>query len=172
MKNRLLLFTAVAVAAACADATPTQPEGDLPSSPLQTPAATTVPAETFIAFWYPIRLPVQEVTGKVIHARGSIYVWTLSGDLTGTNTVASDWLFHRDGLRTGHGKFVMELTAPCEGTVEGNWHGILDPMFKGQFLGQGKGGCKGITVKGDFEAAGSNYLLRSTGTIHYSNAQG
>jgi hypothetical protein len=174
MKNRLFLFIAVAVATACVDTTPTQPEGDLPSSPVQMSAAsaTTVPFAALVVFSYPISMGVQEVTGKVMHWTGAEFAWTVSGDLTGMFAATGEWLYHRDGQATGHGKWVMELTAPCEGTFEGNWHGILDPAFKGTMVGQGIAGCKGMTMKADFApVSDNNYVQNFYGTLHYSNAQ-
>lgn len=171
MKNRLFLLIAVAVAAACADATPTQPEGGLPSSPLHMSAATSAPVEIFQTFSHVVSPRVYTNTGEVTHSRGSEFAWILSGDVTGMLYATGTWLFHRDGYVTGQGKMVWEVTAPCEGTFEGNHHSSADPLFRGEYVVQGKGGCEGIIVKAEYEQWGSPYVVRITGTIHYANAQ-
>jgi hypothetical protein len=134
------------------------------------PSAVTVPFTAISAFSYPINLPIDRITGPVTHRTGSEYVWTVTGDVEGLFTATGTWLYDADGNGTGHGGWTMALTHPCTGTMTGEWHGVMDPDFAGSMVGQGKDGCKGITMKADFRPVtpGNNFVLNSFGRLHYA----
>jgi len=158
--------------AACQDTTITQPSEARPADiALQASVqpATTTPVAAVITFAEIVEPSDVRVTGKVMHETGSEYLWTVSGELTGV-FVAYDpiFLYREEDLANGVGAWYMDLTAPCVGTIEGRYHSKIDPGFHGMMVGQGEGGCEGVTLKGYFTPLypGNNFVQSFEGTWH------
>lgn len=157
--------------AACQDTTITQPSEAGPTDiALQASVqpATTTPVAALITFTEIVEPSDIRVTGKVVHETGSVYLWTVSGELTGL-FVASDPIFlHHEDRASGVGSWYMDLTAPCAGTIEGRYHSKIDPDFHGMMVGQGEGGCEGVTLKGYFTPVypGNSFVQSFEGTWH------
>lgn len=171
--KRLVCLSVLAIVAACSgDGAIVQPQefpsGDVLAAAM--PSAVTVPFTAISAFSYPIHLPIDRITGPVTHRTGSEYAWTVTGDVEGLFVATGTWLYDADGNGTGHGDWSMTLTYPCTGTTTGQWHGVMDPDFAGSMVGQGKDGCKGLTVKADFwpVTPGNSFVLHVVGTLHYA----
>lgn len=179
MKRYPVILIALTCTVACQDNNPFQPEDTtVLGFSIQT-AGSAAQNEAITALIIAVDMldPGTETpTGEVVHRRGQQILWAVTGeDLTGTFQATGDFVFH-DGLGPGHGRFVMDLTYPCVGTFEGNWHGVLDPHFKGELLGQGNAGCKGRVIKGGFQPLNptdtypfGNFVQSFTGTLHTSN---
>ena len=180
MRRFPVLLVMLTGATACQDSTPFQPEDTtVPDLSIQA-AAQASNSESISALIIALGIldpGVETPTGKVVHRRGQEILWMFTGeDLVGTFQATGDFVFH-EGVGPGHGRFVMDLTYPCVGTFEGNWHGVLDPHFKGTMLGQGKAGCKGKMAKGSFEPLAptdtypyGNFVQSFTGTLHDSKS--
>ena len=172
MKRFVSLLVVGLGLAACQDNTITQlDEATSVDMALQAAlrSATTTPITALTTFTAIIAPTDVRLTGKVVHQTGSAYLWTLSGDLTG-QFIAYDaiFLYHQEDLANGVGSWYMDLNAPCEGIIEGRYHSKIDPAFNGMMVGQGQGGCSGVTLKGYFAPVypGNNFVLTFEGTWH------
>lgn len=176
MRRFPILLVALAATVACQDGTPFQPEDEIvPDLTVQLAAQAAIgqPVSALIIALGVLDPGVETPTGSVVHRRGQEIVWMVTGDdLVGTFQATGDFVFH-DAVGPGHGRFVMDLTYPCVGTFEGNWHGVVDPYFKGEMLGQGRGGCEGTMLKGSFEPLAptdeypyGNFVQSFIGTLH------
>jgi hypothetical protein len=174
MKRLLSVVMSLAVVAACSDADPLRPNGPPePGEPLQAAAgpATARDVSAVLVFDYLVRPADERLTGAVLHRTGEEVVWTVDGDLTGAFHATADFLFHGEVGR-GRGSWFMELTAPCVGTISGNWHGVWDPSFQGEMVGRGEDGCQGVLLAGGFApvTTGNNFVQLFTGTLREANA--